>query len=208
MITNHFDAAVNWLGALIQRVQEHPLYPTLPAEAAGQVVEAQEKYQPWTLFEPIPGDERDLEDRISVLSAILESLDPAEGGADGCFTLRGAPAYQAHLGKLPSLTARLSLNFHLIHIADGGAPGPSSLEAAQLAIRWTDFFRSTPARSTPRSSARASNPPTSWPRRSRPVRSATARAFGTSTAATGPASNRRRRCAAPSTSWKRTAGCG
>ena len=54
---------------------------------------------------------------------------------------RDAPAYQAHLGKLGTLMARLALIFHLVEVIGGETPSPVSLEAAELAIRWTDFFK-------------------------------------------------------------------
>ncbi len=54
--------------------------------------------------------------------------------------IRNAPAFAAHLAKYRSLFGKLALISHLVAVADGAPAGPVSLEAARLAVQWTDFL--------------------------------------------------------------------
>ena len=54
--------------------------------------------------------------------------------------IRNAPAFAAHLAKYRSLFGKVALISHLVAVADGAPAGPVSLEAAWLAIQWTEFL--------------------------------------------------------------------
>ena len=58
----------------------------------------------------------------------------------GSEEIRNAPAFCAHLSKYRSLFGKLALISHLVAVADGAPAGPVSLEAAWLAIQWTEFL--------------------------------------------------------------------
>lgn len=54
--------------------------------------------------------------------------------------LEPTPAFESHLTKYRSLMPSLALIFHLTELVNGGAGGPVSLDAAQLAAAWCDFL--------------------------------------------------------------------
>lgn len=56
--------------------------------------------------------------------------------------MNSAPALQAHLSKFRSLAPKLALLFHLVNVADGGAPGPISLAALRAAIDLCTYLES------------------------------------------------------------------
>jgi len=55
--------------------------------------------------------------------------------------LEKTPAFSAHIGKYRSLMPSLALVFHLLDVAaNREAPGPVTLQAAELAAAWCDFL--------------------------------------------------------------------
>jgi putative DNA primase/helicase len=53
---------------------------------------------------------------------------------------RDAPSFEAHLAKFRSLMPKLALIFHLVHVADGGAPTAVTVDSARLAARWCEYL--------------------------------------------------------------------
>jgi putative DNA primase/helicase len=54
--------------------------------------------------------------------------------------LKDCPAFESHMAKYRSLMPSLALIFHLVNVADGGEPGPVSLEVAETAVAWCEFL--------------------------------------------------------------------